>query len=112
MLIIAKIVAITIAIFVLAKITVDYKKKSENTVMFLFWECVWWGVIIVTLFPQLIDKIFGEGRSGVNTFLGLAFVFLLYLFYRVYLKADRTEKALNLLIKELAIHSSAKKHNQ
>lgn len=102
-LIIAKIIAIIFAIFVLGKTTYDYRKKKESLVMFLFWETAWWGVIIFSLFPQIIDRIFGVGRSGVNTFMGLVIIFLLYLSYRLYLKAERTEKIINSIIKELAL---------
>lgn len=77
--------------------------------MFGFWYVLWWGVIALTLFPQLIDRVFGSGRSGVNTFMGLVIVILLYLNYRVYLKSDRTERALQELIKELAIKLSKRK---
>ena len=99
----AKILACVIAIFVLAKTTHDFWKKKESLFMFAFWYILWWGVIVLTLFPKLIDMIFGQGRSGVNTFMGLVIVLVLYLVYRVYLKSDRTERALHQLIKELAI---------
>jgi hypothetical protein len=99
----AKFLACMTAIFVIAKTTHDFKKKKESFVMFVFWYSVWWGVVILTLFPQLVDKVFGSGRSGVNTFMGLVIVFVLYLSYRLYIKADRTEKSLHRVIKELAI---------
>ncbi|MFA5926681.1 MAG: DUF2304 domain-containing protein [Patescibacteria group bacterium] len=99
----AKFLAVIVAIFVLAKTTHDYKKKKESRIMFLFWYVLWWGVIALTLFPRIIDTIFGQGRSGVNTFMGLVIVFVLYMSYRLYIKAERTEKALQQLVKELAI---------
>lgn len=108
-LILAKIIAIITALFVLAKTTHDFRKRKETLFMFIFWYCLWWGVIIITLFPKLIDLIFGAGRSGVNTFMGLVIVFLLYLNYRFYLKADRTERAVHYLIGELAIGPTNKK---
>jgi hypothetical protein len=103
MLIIAKVAAIAMAIFVLAKTTHDFKKKKETLTMFIFWYVLWWGVIVLTLFPRVIDLIFFQGRSGVNTFLGLTSVFLLYLCYRIYIKADRVERTIQHLVRELAL---------
>jgi len=104
-LLVAKVLAVFVAVFVLAKTTHDFIKQKETRVMFLFWCVVWWSVIVLTLFPQLVDMIFGAGRSGLNTFMGLVIVFLLYLNYRIYLKADRTERAIQYVIKELALKS-------
>lgn len=102
-LILAKIIADTVAIFAVAKTAHDFRRRKESLIMFLFWFFVWWGVFILTLFPQIIDKVFGAGRSGVNTFIGLVIVFVMYLTYRIYLKADRTERMLQRLIKEMAV---------
>ena len=72
--------------------------------MFLFWLTVWTGIVVVALFPSLVDfLIAGGGHVGPGTFIGMALVFLFFVVYRIYVKLERIEHSLAKTIQELAL---------
>lgn len=103
---IAKFIATFFAVMVLLKSFSEFKRGKEPLPVFLSWLFIWGTVLVVAYFPKLTDllqeKILGP-QAGLGTILGIAIVFLLFLSYRLYLKADRAEKDINKLISELAL---------
>jgi hypothetical protein len=103
---VAQAIATFFAALVLTKSLDDFRRRHEPWPVFLFWISVWTGVLIVAFFPGITfwlrDHIFGP-QTGLGTVFGIAIVFLLYLSYRIYLKADRTERVVNQLISEIAL---------
>ena len=103
---IAQIFATILAILVLARLFSDYKKKKESLQMTLFWTAVWLAILVFSYFPILIERLItllGGKRTGLGTVFGMALVFVLYVNYRIYVKAHRVEKALNELSRRLAL---------
>jgi len=101
-----KLFSLILGLVVISKTIHDYKKKKENVVMFLFWLIIWAVIIILAFFPFLIDEIndlLGGGGSGVNTFMGAAFVFLFFITYRVYTKANRLERQIHEMVMKLGL---------
>lgn len=115
MLVIAKLLSITLGLTVILKIYHDFKKGKESLVMFLFWVLTWMVIITITLFPSIIDMILyysrGE-RIGIGTFLGMAIVFLFFVIYRVYIKADRIEKNMATIVRQMATKNDFSKKNK
>jgi hypothetical protein len=106
MIILAKILSIVLGLVVISKTFLDYRKEKESLTMFLFWLITWGSVITFSIFPTLIErfnKLIGEQGSGVNTFIGAAFVFLLFITYRVYTKANRLEQQLHQMVMKLGL---------
>ncbi len=103
---IAKIIAAFFAALVLVKSYDEFRRGREPLAVFLFWSTTWLAVIFVAFWPGVTDifreKLLGP-RAGIGTILGIAIVFLLYLSYRIYLKAERNEQDINRLISEMAI---------
>jgi len=101
-----KIFAIIIGLVVIGKSLLAFKKKEEGIVMFLFWTMTWIGIIFVAIYPLVIDRVgrlVGDSRSSVITFLGFAFVFVLFITYRVYVKANRIEQKLTNLVISISL---------
>ncbi|MEI7792452.1 MAG: DUF2304 domain-containing protein [Candidatus Berkelbacteria bacterium] len=101
MILITKIVAICLAVTVIAKTYLAFKKKEESFIMFIFWTATWLSIIFVAVYPIIIDKIgslIGDSRNSVIAFFGLAFVFILFVTYRIYVKANKIEKQLCKII--------------
>ncbi len=74
--------------------------------MFLFWSATWTAIVVVALFPQIIDLLiayFGGGRTGIGTFFGMGLVFLFFVVYRMYVKLERIEQKLTKTIQEIAL---------
>lgn len=103
---IAQIIAAVFAILVLIKSYDEFRRGREPLPVFLFWLLVWIAVIVFAFFPQLADwmgaHIFGP-QAGAGTIFGIAIVFLLFLSYRMYLKAERIERDVNRIISDLAL---------
>jgi hypothetical protein len=111
---IAKVIAAVFAALVLVKSYDEFRRGREPIAVFLFWLTTWAAVLVVAFWPGITDvireKILGPG-AGLGTIFGIAIVFLLYLSYRIYLKADRNEEIINRLISELAIRDVRKEQS-
>jgi len=106
MIILAKIFSAIFAIVVLSRSIVDYRDKKESLQMTVFWIAIWLAIIAIAFFPVLIDKIvalFGGNRSGLGTVLGMGLVFIMFISYRIYVKANRVEKNVAKLSREIAL---------
>ena len=104
--IILKILSLILGLVVITKTIHDYKKKKESFVMFIFWMIIWTAIIVLAIFPLLIDKInlmIGGVGSGANTFIGAAIVFLFFITYRVYTKANRIERQIHDMVMKLGL---------
>jgi hypothetical protein len=91
---------------VLSKSYLDYKKKKETLIMFSFWLITWTGILLFALYPSLFftigDKVKSQG-IGYGTMLGLIFMFLFFVTYRVYVKAHRLERQLRDLVMKMGL---------
>ena len=110
MLIFAKIFATLLAILVFARSYNDLKTKRESLFMTVVWFSVWVGILAVAYFPSIVDMIIETGgkKSGLGTLLGLVIAFVLFINYRIYLKAHRVERAMSKLACSVALSSSDK----
>lgn len=106
MIIITKIIAIIIGLMVISKTYHDFKKHNENLTMLLFWCITWLAIITAALFPdafiKFVERVSGNG-VGIGTFVGIAFVFLFFITYRVYTKANRLENQIKDIVLKLGL---------
>lgn len=106
MIIIAQAFASIFAILVVSRSLVDYKQKKESLQMTLFWVVIWISVLALAFFPWLVDQIIansGGDRTGLGTIFGMGLVFMLFVSYRIYVKANRIEKNLDKLSREFSL---------
>ena len=99
-----KIFSIIIGLTAISKTYYDYKKHRESMVMFLFWTITWVLIVTASLFPSLIISFIsknGDNGVGAGTFIGVAFVFVFFIAYRVYVKANRLEQDIKRIVMEL-----------
>jgi hypothetical protein len=104
--IVSKVFSIVLAGIVLSKSYLDFRQRRDSASMFVLWSLTWGGIVVVALFPQIIDVLiayFGGGRTGLGTFFGMGLVFLFFVVYRVYVKFERLEQRLATLVQELAL---------
>lgn len=106
MIIFTKLFAVFLAILVISKTLHDYRKRLEPFATFLFWTIAWLGIVYVTLRPELFfafTQSLANKNVGMGTLVGLAFVFLFYITYRVYVKAHRLERKLRDIVIEIGL---------
>jgi hypothetical protein len=102
----SKIFALVLAAVAISKSYVDFKSRTESLKIFLFWVVTWLVIVVVALFPSIVDYLigsFGEGRAGLGTFFGMGLVFLYFLAYRIYVKIGRVDQKLTKMVQELAL---------
>ena len=107
----SKLFALVLAAIVISKSYVDFRGKVESLRIFVFWVITWTAIVIIALFPSIIDLLissFGEGRAGLGTFFGMGLVFLFFVVYRMYVKIERLQQKLNRTIQELALRDQWK----
>lgn len=106
MIIITKIFAIILALTVITKTFYDYRKKREILSTFLFWTIAWILIVYVALKPSLFYNLLSNMANeniGIGTFVGIAFIFLFYITYRVYMKANRMERQIRDIVMKIGI---------
>jgi hypothetical protein len=110
--ILVKIIALLFGLIVISKTLTDFKKKEENWQMFLFWLIIWSSVIFIAFNPNIISQILtklGNRSITVGQIVGIGFVFLLFVVYRIYIKANRIEHEFSRLIRRLALQNLKKR---
>jgi len=106
----SKIFSIVLAGVAISKSYVDFRARKESVQMFLLWAITWIAVVVVALFPSIVDFLIdlGGGRIGVGTFLGMALVFNLFLVYRMYVRMEVLQQKMTMIVQELALTTSAR----
>src|SRR3989442_12983147 len=102
----SKIFSLVLAAIAVSKSYVDFRGKVESLQIFIFWTVTWTTIVVIALFPSIIDALissFGGGRTGLGTFFGMGLVFLFFLVYRMYVKVERINKKLAKTIQEFAL---------
>ena len=106
MIILVKLICLFLGLTVIAKTYIDYKRKYESLTVFLFWTLTWIVIIYASLQPaqiyQFVQSLSRE-NIGLGTFGGIAFIFIFYLTYRVYIKANRLEQKLHDVVIEIGL---------
>jgi len=102
-LLLTKILAITFALLVVSKSILSYRQGKESFILTVFWSITWVAIALLALYPSLLTALIGPNRAGVGTVLGVGLIFLYFVLYRVYVKADRVERELQSLIQKLAL---------
>lgn len=107
----AKVFVVIFTLLVIAKSYLDLRNKKGSIVMFIFWTVTWLAISAFAFFPRLVDYVLGNPRQngGVGTALGIGLIFIYFIIYRVYVKADRIEKQLSKLIREKSLGSTGLK---
>lgn len=108
---IAKIFVVVLAILAVSKSYISYREKKESLAMVIFWTFSWVVINVVAFSPAAVGFLLNDlgGRAGIGTILGLGMVFIYFIVYRVYVKADRIEKQLNKVIRYSAINTHRRK---
>lgn len=104
--ILSKVFAIVLAVLALSRSITDYRSKKESLIMAVFWVVVWLGISALALYPAIIDRIIslsGGNRTGIGTIYGLSIVFVMFVNYRIYLKAHRIENQLRKIATHIGL---------
>lgn len=115
MAILSKGIAIFFTVLVITKTFYDFRKHQESLAMFLFWSITWLGIAYVAIMPgvfYVFIQNMADENVGIGTFVGTAFIFLFFITYRIYVKANRIEKQIHNLVMKLGIGEIKNQNNK
>jgi hypothetical protein len=91
---------------VIVKTYYDFKKRQDSIYTLICWSITWVLIAIIAIWPDIIFRIknsLEEQNVGIGTLFGIAFVFLFYITYRVYIKANRLERKLREIVMKIGM---------
>ena len=105
----SQIFSLILAAITVSKSYVDFRARRESLQMFVLWTLTWTTIVVVALFPSIVDVLLVRGgQAGIGRFLGMALVFMFFLIYRVYVKLERLEQQITTLVQEIALGAQEK----
>jgi hypothetical protein len=78
------------------------------------WSALWALGLAFVLFPDLtsiVASAVGVGR-GVDVVVYAAIILLFYLVFRIYLRLDRMEREITVLVRQLSVDEASKEYDQ
>ena len=100
-----QILIVLFALFAYSRVVARTKDKKVSFNEFIFWSVLWIGIIAVALVPSVTSpfaSLFGIGR-GADFVVYLSIIALFYLIFRVYVKAEKIEKNITRLVREISL---------
>ncbi len=87
------------------------REKGQTVIKLLVSLIVWGGLLVISIFPHIIDKLGGLlGIQGAtNGIIFLAFLFLFFISFRLLRVVERIEENLTTLVRKLALKDLKKK---
>lgn len=98
-------IIIFFALFAFIKVLLRFKNKELTVFELLVWSGLWFGVIGVTIFPNVTNKIadfVGIGR-GADLVIYCSIIVLFYLFFRILVRVHQLNRTVTRLIRKNAV---------
>ena len=112
----AKILGIQIAgflfgLFMIYYSFLNYKRKEFTVKEIFFWSAVWVILIVITLFPNLLDPIvkYGGFLRALDLLIISGFLFLIAAIFYTYTIVRKNQRQLEKLVREIAIKKNKSK---
>ncbi|KPJ85898.1 hypothetical protein AMJ57_01445 [Parcubacteria bacterium SG8_24] len=96
---------VAFAVFAVSRAVVRFREGLLGLAWLVFWALVWVGVAVVVSLPQTTTwfaSLVGVGR-GVDAVIYVAIVFLFYLVFRIFLRLEKLEHDISLLVREFGL---------
>jgi len=109
-----QVIAIVFGIFALLKVILKMKNRKLLLNEFIFWSSIWAALIILSIFPQISEKIanfFGFTR-GIDFFIVSSILLMFYLIFRIFIKLEELENKITKLSRSIAIKEIANNINK
>ena len=111
MVLVIQIVGLLFGLFMIYYSFLNYKKKEFTAKEFVFWAAVWILLIVVAFFPSVLDpivKYFGFFRV-LDVLIVSGFLFLIIAIFYTYTLTRKTQKQVEIVVREVAIKRFKKK---
>ena len=108
---ILSLILVVFGLFALSRVILRYKEGKFSLLHFMFWFVLWSSMLIVAVFPQIVD-VFETVGIHANFLVYFSIILLLYLVFRVYVRVADTETKTTLLVRAAAIQNAKKKRSE
>jgi hypothetical protein len=109
-----QIIMVPTLLFLLIFTIIRYRKRQIRLWMFLFWLLIWASSIVVFFYPDLsafIAQKLGIGR-GADLALYISVMLLLYTSFRIFLRLEKIERHVTILIRQMAIERAIRDNEE
>lgn len=96
---------IAFALFVISRITLNFKKRKISLKSLLFWLALWLTISVVVLLPQttgLLAKTLGV-LQGTDLMVYLSLVLIFYLIFTIFVKLEKIETDVTTIVREISL---------
>jgi len=100
-----QIVIIAFAAFALSRTVLKLRQGEVHSAWAAAWAVLWIGTAVVAVLPQTASwfaSILGVGR-GADAVVYLSIILLFYVMFRVFVRLERIEHEITLLVREMAM---------
>lgn len=101
---------IIFALFVINKVILNFRKRKISLGGLLFWLALWTAISVVDLMPGttlFLARILGVSR-GTDVAVYLAIALLFYLTFKIFIKLEKIESDITVIVKEIALRDKNK----
>jgi len=106
-----QIIIVAFVLFALSRTVSRFREGSLPLRWLVLWSAVWSAVAVAVILPQTTSwfaRMLGVGR-GVDAVIYLSIIFLFYLVFRVFLRLQKIDHDITLVVRELGLMKSAGK---
>ena len=105
MLTLIQIIAVIYVLFTASRAILRAKDKKISVFELFFWLAIWFGLVFVVFFPNIVSNIadlLGIGR-GIDFILYVSVGVLFYLIFRLYVKIEESQQQITHLVREISL---------
>jgi hypothetical protein len=98
--------------FIIFRTITRFKKGTLTLPWLFFWLLLWFSIGVAVMFPEItawFAHVVGVGR-GVDAVIYLAIIFLYYLIFRIFLRLEKIEHDITLVIREISLNHALGSH--
>ncbi len=102
---------IGLAVLVLFRTVLGFKKKRITRRLFIFWLALWIIIIVVAVLPQVTDplsRILGVGR-GVDVATYFSILLIFFLVYKIMTRLEKIENEITQIVRHLSLKNPKEK---
>lgn len=104
-----QILIVAFVVFALSRTIARFREGSLTAAWLVLWSAVWVAVAVAAILPQATSwfaRLVGVGR-GVDAVIYLSIIFLFYLVFRIFLRLQRLDHDITLIVRELGLRGKA-----
>jgi len=106
-----QIIIVAFTLFALSRTVSRFREGSLTVAWLVLWSAIWVAVAVAALLPQTTSwfaRLIGVGR-GVDAVIYLSIIVLFYLVFRVFLRLQKIDHDITLVVRELGLRRSSLK---